>query len=275
MRTSPVKRLAESAGVPVYQPKSFRRDQSAASDLADLAPDVVVVAAYGLILTPDALAVPRLGALNVHASLLPRWRGAAPVTYALLEGDEETGVTIMLMDAGLDTGPILTQEAVQVSPKATAGELTEDLARLGARLLLRTLPHWAAGAMQPMPQDEASATHAPLVSRQDARLVWSQPAALLERQVRAMNPWPGAYTEYETILLKVHAATVIGFSGEAPAVGTVVATPRGPGVAAAEGILRLDEVQAAGRRRMSGKEFACGRPDFVGANLYEPAGDKS
>lgn len=273
VRRSPVKRLAESAGVAVYQPKSFRRDPTVAHEVADLAPDVIVVAAYGLILSADVLAVPKLGALNVHASLLPRWRGAAPVTHALLEGDEETGISIMLIDVGLDTGPILAQEKIAVPATATAGKLTGELARLGARLVVRTLPRWAAGEIEPVPQDEALVTYAPLVTRQDARLDWSRPAEFLERQVRAMNPWPGAYTEHGGEMLKVHCATVVDGTAKAAPEGTVVATGRGPAVVTSERLLCLDVVQAAGRRRMSGEEFARGRPGFVGSQLAMRDGD--
>ncbi len=273
LRQSPVKQLALAEDVPVLQPSSLRRDPGAVAALQDLAPDVIVVAAYGLILPPDALSAAPGGGLNVHASLLPRWRGAAPVSHTLLAGDSDTGVTIMKMDEGLDTGPILAQRTIVIEPDETAGELTARLAVLGADVLAEVLPRWMAGEVVPRPQDESVATHAPLLKREDSWLDWSDDAASLACRVRAMNPWPGAITELDGVLFKVHVATPLpsecgGVSGPP---GTVVGTASGPAVVTGEGWLRLDEVQPAGRRRMSGSAFARGRPQFIGTRLA-PAG---
>lgn len=273
----PVKDVALASGVEVYQPKSLRRDRQAVAELASLEPDVVVVAAYALILPPEVLTIPASGALNVHASLLPRWRGAAPVTYSILHGDPETGATIMLMDEGLDTGPILAQQRVVIQPDETAGELTDRLAVLGADLLADTLPRWMAGRIEPTPQDEEQATYAPRIDREQAHLDFSRSALELERQVRAMNPWPGAFTLCEGKVLKVHAATALldgaSQAGIGHDIGHVVETEDGPAVKAGEGLLRLDVVQPAGGRKMSGADYVCGRPGFVGDVLDECSGE--
>lgn len=313
LQSSPVKELALAHGVPVFQPASLRRDPAAVASLARLAPDVVVVAAYGLILPPSVLAIAPGQALNVHASLLPRWRGAAPVAYAILAGDLETGVTIMKMDEGLDTGPLIAQRSVPVAAQETAGELTDRLACMGADLLAEMLPRWLAGEVEPDPQDDAAATHAPRLTRADGHLTWSESATDLARRVRALCPWPGAFTALAGLTIKVHAATAlpapVGVSGLAPGAesglprdasgralatasgppsaaepslpsgaaagsvpGTVVGLESGIAVATGDGWLRLDRVQPAGGRAMSGAEFARGRPHIVGALLDAPRG---
>jgi methionyl-tRNA formyltransferase len=272
---SPVKRLAEAHGLPVFQPASLRKEPLAIAALAELAPDVVVVAAYGLLLPRSVLEVAPGGALNVHASLLPRWRGAAPVAFAILAGDAETGVTIMRMDVGLDTGPMLARRAGPIGPEDTAGVLTERLAEWGAELLCQTLPRWLAGAIEPEAQDDALATLARRLDTADGWLDWQAPAEALARRVRAMNPWPGAFTLLDGLRLKVHAATAIG--GDEPAdapPGTVVAVDGRPAVVTGDGRLRLDLVQAPGGRAIAGADFARGRRGFVGARLalvLEPA----
>jgi methionyl-tRNA formyltransferase len=265
---SPVKRLAEAHGVPVWQPASLRREPAAVGALTDLAPDVVVVAAYGLILPPAVLDAAPGGALNVHASLLPRWRGAAPIARAILAGDEETGVTIMKMDPGLDTGPMLARRAGPIAPADTTGSLTERLAEWGAALLAETLPPWLGGELEATPQDDQLATLAPRLSPDEGALDWAADAAALARRVRAMHPWPGAFTWLDGQRLKVHAATALApgdAGGAAP--GTVVAADGAPAVVTGGGLLRLDRLQAPGGRPMSGADFARGRRDFVGARL--------
>jgi methionyl-tRNA formyltransferase len=192
LQPSAVQALAEARGIPVRYPTSLR-DPGAQAEFAALDVDAAVVAAYGLILPPAILAAPRLGCVNVHASLLPRWRGAAPIQRAILAGDAETGVTIMQMDEGLDTGPMLLRRAEAITPATTAGDLTERLAALGGEMVVAALSGLAAGALRPQPQPADGVTYAKKLSRDEARLDWRAPAAQLERQVRAFDPWPGAY----------------------------------------------------------------------------------
>src|SRR5437762_5132139 len=192
LQSSPVQLLAERIGLPVRSPASLR-DDGAQAEFAAIGADAAVVAAYGLILPPPILAAPRLGCLNVHASLLPRWRGAAPIQRAILAGDRETGVSIMQMDEGLDTGPVLLQQAVPILPDTTAGQLTESLAELGGRLMLEALDGLAAGRLAPRLQPSEGITYAPKIRREEARIDWRQPADALERQVRAFEPRPGAW----------------------------------------------------------------------------------
>lgn len=264
MRPSPVKEVALRAGVSVLQPAGFRKRTENVDVLRDLRPDLLVVAAYGLILPPAVLAIPPLGSLNVHASLLPRWRGAAPITYALLEGDAVTGVTIMLMDAGMDTGPILTQAEAQIRPDETTATLSERLARLGADELRAMLPRWAAGEITPQAQPETGVTYTRLIRKEDGAIDWTRSAVDIERAVRAYQPWPTAFTLWKGQPLKVLKATVV-MGAETP--GDVVETPGGVAVATGEELLRLDEVQPAGRRPMAGKAFVNGAPGFLGARL--------
>jgi len=268
VQASPVKAVAEAHGIPVFQPASFKRQPEAVDDLRGLAPDIAVVTAYGLMLPPAVLAVAPGGAINVHASLLPRWRGAAPIQHAILAGDAETGATIMLIDAGLDTGPILSQAVLPLPPDATAGTVGARLARLGADLLISTMPRWMRGEIVPRPQDDAAATHAPRLAREDGLLDWCRPAADLARRVRALDPWPGTFTPWGDGVVKVLAATSLpAGDSRRSAPGTVIATPGGPAVIARDGLLRLDVVQPPGKRAMSGAEFARGRPEFIGAQL--------
>jgi methionyl-tRNA formyltransferase len=261
---SPVKQVAVAAGVPVMQPRGYRKHPDAVAALRALTPDLLVVAAYGLILPPSILAIPRLGSLNVHASLLPRWRGAAPITFALLAGDSVTGVTIMLMDEGMDTGAILTTVEEAIQSDDTTGSLSERLARRGADLLAETLPRWVAGQIEPKPQPTEGVTLTCLVSKEDGRIDWNLAAVEIERGVRAYQPWPTAYTPWEGELLKVLKATVVPGGGEP---GTVQAVTGGVAVATGEGLLRLDEVQPAGRRPMPGCAFLNGAPSFIGTKL--------
>jgi methionyl-tRNA formyltransferase len=206
------------------------------------------------------LDLPRFGCLNVHASLLPRWRGAAPINAAILHGDEETGVTIMKMDAGLDTGPILSQRAVRIAPDETAGSLFEKLSTLGANLLLDTLPAYLAGEIKPRPQPEEGATYAGMLKKEEGRLDFSQPAVELERKVRAFNPWPGTYFDWDGNLLKVHSASI--------GVGEMREGQRGvylglPAVGTSENLLVLGEVQPAGKKPMDGKAFLAGARNWA------------
>jgi methionyl-tRNA formyltransferase len=248
VESSPVKLAADELGVEVVQPKRLRGE---AERLAAFEPDTVVVVAYGAILPPDVLAVPKLGCVNVHFSLLPRWRGAAPVERAILAGDERTGVTTMLMDEGLDTGPVLLVETIDIATDDTAGTMRERLAEIGAPLLVRTLEGLASGDVAPHPQDDAGVTYADKIDPDEARLDPSVPAAVLERKVRAFHPAPGTFLTFRGKRLKVWRASVEPGAGEA---GTFVAGA----VQTSEGRLRLDEVQPEGKRRMSGAEFVNG-----------------
>ena len=256
-RPSAVKEAAAELGLPVRQPESLRAPEAVGA-LAALAPDLMVVVAYGLILPPAVLALPRLGCVNVHASLLPRWRGAAPVQWAILAGDRETGVCLMRMDEGLDTGPVLACTRTAIGPRETAGELEARLADLGAGLLARSLPRLAAGALEAVPQDGAAATYAPKIAKADAELDWRLPAAELDRRVRAFHPRPVAWTRLDGEPLRVWRAEPLAApAGAEP--GVVVAASGHPEVACGEGRLRLLEVQPAGGRRMDAAAFARGR----------------
>jgi methionyl-tRNA formyltransferase len=270
LASPPVKLLAERYALPVLQPKSLRTPEVLA-ELRVLQPDLIVVAAFGQIVPPAILELPRFGCLNVHASLLPRWRGAAPVAAAILAGDEVTGVTLMKMDAGLDTGPILTQRDLTVTSDDTSQSLGERLARLGAELLSDTLPDWLAGKIQPQPQDEALATYAPKIDKEQGRIDWTQPADKVVRKVRAFYPWPGAFTYWRDEPLKVLRATadMAYRSAEESRLlpGSVGDWSGGPAVVAGEGLVHLYEVQAAGKRPMAADAFARGARDFVGARL--------
>jgi methionyl-tRNA formyltransferase len=267
-RASCVRRVAEEAGVRVLQPASLRRDPAAVAALQELRPDVVVVAAYGLVLPAAALEAAGHGCLNVHASLLPRWRGAAPVQHAIAAGDPRTGVSIMLMEEALDSGPVLAQADTPISPCETTGELTGRLADLGAELLAATLPAWMAGRLQPRPQDEGRVTWAPRLSTADGRLDWTAAAQTLERRVRAMNPWPGAWTDLpDGRRLKILAASVARADGPPAPTGTVLEVGGLPQVACGAGRLALDSVQPAGRRAMSGRDFLRGARSLIGQRL--------
>jgi methionyl-tRNA formyltransferase len=263
---SPVQRAAEGAGIPVRAPE--RLDITATAEFAALALDAAVVAAYGLILPKAVLAAPRLGCVNIHASLLPRWRGAAPIQRALLAGDAESGITIMQMDEGLDTGPMLLKEAVPIGPATTAQALQDRLAALGARLILAALDGLAAGRLAPEPQPAVGVTYAKKLRREEATLDWRLPAALLERQVRAFDPWPGAVFTYAGERIKVLAASVEpAAAGAAP--GTVLDAALA--IACGEGALRLLRLQRPGRAPLPAEAFLRGYPIAAGTALPCPA----
>jgi methionyl-tRNA formyltransferase len=268
---SPVKQAAQAAGLPVIQPQRLREPEAMAQ-LTAWAPDVIVVAAFGQLLKPAVLDLPKHGCVNVHASLLPRHRGAAPIAAAILAGDAETGVTIMRMDVGLDTGPMLAKRAVPIRPDDTTATLAARLAPVGAQLLLDTLPDYLSGKLQPTPQDEALATYAPQLKKEDGHLDFSRPAPELERRVRAFAPWPGAYalwddqsSDGEPRPFKILRASVLESERGEP--GTVLQTERGTAVACGAGALLLVEVQPAGRKPMPAADFARGARRFIGARL--------
>jgi methionyl-tRNA formyltransferase len=263
LQVSAVQQLADQTDLPVRCPARLRSDEVQA-EFAALDAEAAIVAAYGLILPRPMLTAPRLGCLNVHASLLPRWRGAAPVQRALLAGDTETGVTIMQMEEGLDTGPILLQEALPIRPATTAGALTEALAQIGAGLIVRALESAALSGLTPRPQPQEGVTYAPKIRREEGRLDWRQPAAALERRVRALDPWPGAFFEYrgETIRL-LDAAALGGEPAAAP--GTVL--DGGLSIACGTGMLQLLRLQRPGRGPLDAAAFARGFPIPAGTLL--------
>ena len=254
IKMPPVKTVALELGIPVMQPEKLRTPE-AMEHLRAWEPDIIVVAAFGQILKKDVLDLPRFGCVNVHASLLPRWRGAAPINAAMLYGDEETGVTIMKMDAGLDTGPMLAKRSIRLTPDDTVGSVTEALSRLGADLLIETLPDYLSGKIIPQPQPEEGMTYAPMLKKEEGKLDFTRDVTELERQVRAFNPWPGAFMDFDGTLLKVHRAHVE--TGNA-SVGQRLVYRDQPAVGARGGLLILDEVQPAGKKSMSGKSFLAG-----------------
>ena len=259
LRPPPVKTLAFELGIPVIQPEKLRKPE-AMQQLRKWAPDAIVVAAFGQILKQNVLDLPEFGCINVHASLLPRWRGAAPINAAVLHGDKETGITIMKMDIGLDTGPILSQRSVRIKPDETAGSLFETLSKLGADTLLETLPGYFSGEIKPFPQPEEGVTYAGMMKKQEGELDFSQPTEELERKVRAFNPWPGTYFKWDGNLLKVHrAATSPGKKRE----GERLVANGLPAIGTSDGLLVLEEVQPAGKKRMDGKAFLAGARDWV------------
>ncbi len=266
LEASPVKVVALSHDLPVLQPPRLRQPDAAA-ELRALAPEVIVVAAFGQILRAEVLAIPPRGCLNVHASLLPKYRGAAPVAAAILAGEEETGVTIMLMDEGMDTGPILSQAACPMSPQDTRESLSARLAQLGADLLMDTLPRWLAGEIEPRPQDHSQATYSRIIAKEDGLIDWSQSAVEIWRRSRAYYPWPSIYTYWRGKLLKVLRAEALPhWSGEGEP-GQVMALKKGLAVATGEGALLLGVVQLAGKRALNAEGFVRGQRGFVGSVL--------
>ncbi|MCS7324561.1 MAG: methionyl-tRNA formyltransferase [Thermoflexales bacterium] len=266
LQPPPVKIIAQEHGLAVIQPETLRSPEVVAR-LRSVAPEVIVVAAFGQILRCDVLEIPRHGCINVHASLLPRWRGAAPVSAAIAAGDVTTGVTIMLMDEGLDSGPILAQRETPICPNDTAGTLTARLAELGAALLVETLPHWISGAIVPQPQDPTRVTLAPRLKKEQGLIDWSRSAVEIERHVRAMSPWPSAFTFWGDKLLKIHRAALGSALASAAQLGYVHVQAGQALVRCGEGWLQLLEVQPEGKRAMPIADFLRGHPRFAGAVL--------
>jgi methionyl-tRNA formyltransferase len=264
----PVKQLALAHGLPTLQPGRVR-DPGFQAALAALAPDLVVVVAYGKILPGPILDLPPQGCVNVHASLLPRHRGAAPITWAILAGDAQTGITIMQMNEEMDAGPVLLQRAVPIAPDETGGSLTARLATLGAAALDEALDALQAGTLRPASQPAAGVTFAPRIEREHCRIDWTRPAVELERQVRALAPAPAAFTTVGDKLLKVHRAALRPTAAPA-APGTVVGSHDGIDVATGAGTLRLVEVQLEGRKRLSAAQFLAGHALAPGACLGAP-----
>jgi len=258
---SAVKQLAERLGLPIHQPERLR-DSEAQAPLRDARPDVLVVAAYGLILPQAVLDIPRLGAINVHGSLLPRWRGAAPIHRAIMAGDAVTGITIMQMDAGLDTGPMLLAESIPIAADDSTGSLHDRLAALGGVLVVRALDALANGTLHAEPQPAAGVTYAAKIDKREARIDWSRPAAEIERHIRALRPAPGAVSTLrcqDVKLWRAHVHEGRGTPGEVLAAGA-----DGIDVACGEGALRVVELQRAGGRRLPPADFLRGFPVAAG-----------
>ena len=252
---------ARPPGAPIFQPARIK-DPQAIEQIRSRTPDAIVVVAYGQILPHDVLEIPRLACLNVHASLLPRWRGAAPLQAAIAAGDFETGITVMYMDEGLDTGDILLQRSVEILPNDTGGSLHDRLARIAPETLLESLRLVAAGNAPRIAQDNARATYAPKLKREHGQIDWSESAEAIERKIRAYNPWPGVFMKVDRQNLKVFSASVVDLNGQP---GEVLRSDKDLIVATGKGALSLAEVQLEGKRRMSGAEFLRGHGALLGA----------
>ena len=273
--SSPVKRAALAWGLPVVQPPSLK-GAGVVEQLTRFTPDVIVVAAFGQILPQSVLAMPRLGCLNIHPSLLPRFRGASPVASAILAGDDFTGVSLMVMDEGLDTGPILARAQIPISAQDTTGSLTTKLSWLGARLLGEVLIHWTRGELTPRPQDESEATYCGPITKEEGEIDWRLPAIDIWRRVRAFHPWPGCYTRWRGRRLKIVEAVPLP-EERTFEVGQVVAltsVPEGSkagfGIGTGDGFLGVSRVQLEGKQVLSAAEFLRGQREFMGVVLPLP-----
>jgi len=268
----PVKRAAERLNLPVVQPASLK-DAEVVAQLAGFRPDVIVVAALGKILPQSVLDIPARGCINIHPSLLPRYRGASPVAAAILAGEEFTGVSIMLMDRGLDSGPVLVRAQVAISARDTTGSLTDKLSVVAAQLLHEVLVRWLRGELVPQPQDEARATYSGLIAKQDGEIDWSLPAIDIWRRVRAFQPWPGSYTRWQGKQLKIVEAVPLSESNNLDAGRVVAMSPDAEhreaafGVSTGNGILGVLTVQLEGKRAIPAAEFLRGQRQFIGALL--------
>ncbi|MBF8266605.1 MAG: Methionyl-tRNA formyltransferase [Dehalococcoidia bacterium] len=269
MEASPVKVFAQGRGLKVLQPTSLRASV-AHQELLSLGPDLMVVAAYGRILPKEVLQIPRWGCVNLHPSLLPRHRGPSPVAYALLEGDETTGVTLILLDEGMDTGPVIAQQEEPVLPQDTAETLTDRLFYRAATLLVRSLPLYFRGELEPQPQDETRASYTSKLTKEEGAIRWELPAVSLWRQVRAYSPWPGSYTRWRGKLLKVMEAVPLPWA-EPGSLGMVVSLESSAmvpvGVITGEGVLGLKRVQLEGKQAVDATDFLRGHQGFVGSTL--------
>jgi len=267
VRPPAVKERSLALGLDVLQPATLK-DRTLQERFLGLEPDMIVVAAFGRVLPKALLEIPTMGSLNVHASLLPRWRGAAPVQAAILAGDTETGVTIMLMDEGLDTGPILKQDSVTIRSTETGGDLSERLAQLGGALLRKTIAAYGRGEITPRPQDDRRASYAPMIKKNDGLLDFSQPAAHLARQIRAYEPWPTSFFFWKDTRLVARSAYTVEPTRLEPGIAGVIDSL--PAVGCAEGALVFDVLQPAGKRAMHGDEFLRGAQSFSGSIVNHP-----
>lgn len=257
----PVKLAAQELGLPVFQPKRVR-DAECIAHLQALKPEAIVVAAYGQLLPKEILTLPKFGCINIHASLLPRYRGAAPINWAIIQGEQETGITIMQMDEGMDTGAILLQERIAIEAQDTAGSLTEKLSLLGARMITHALPLIASGKLSAMPQDNAQATMAPLLKKENGLIDWSLSALEIQNRVRGFSPWPGAYTFLDGKLIKILSAEAVEGQGE---LGALFENAKGVLEAGTKkGLLRILSLQPEGKKPMAAAEFLRGHRGVVG-----------
>ena len=267
--STPVKRAAVAHQLPVIQPASLK-DAEAVAQLADFHPDIIVVAAFGQILPQSVLDIPGHGCINLHPSLLPRFRGASPVASTILAGDDFTGVSVMLMDKGLDTGPVLARAQIPISAQDTTGSLTAKLSLIAAQLLLEVLPGWLKGELTPQPQDEAEATHSVPISKPEGKIDWHLPAIDIWRRVRAFHPWPGCYATRQGKQLKIIEAVPLPGEGT-PDIGQVIAmagTKAAFGVGTGSGILGVLTLQMEGKRAMPAVDFLKGQRQFIGTILH-------
>jgi methionyl-tRNA formyltransferase len=252
----PIKKAIAGTAVPILQPARIK-NQQAIEEIRTLQPEVIVVMAYGQILPCDVLEIPKIACLNLHASLLPRWRGAAPIQAAIAAGDRENGITVMYMDEGLDTGDILLQHKIEILPTDTCGSLHERLAQIAPEALLESLRLLATGSAPRVPQNNTLATYAPKLKREHGELDWSEPAEAIERKIRAFNPWPGTFMKLNDRTLKIFSASVVDLSGEP---GKILRSHKELVIATGEDALSLGEVQLEGKKRMSAAEFLRGYP---------------
>lgn len=269
LEESPVKKVALRHGLEVFQPVKLRNPDEVAR-VAALKPDLILVAAFGRILPQSVLDIPKFGCLNIHPSLLPKYRGATPIPAAILAGDKETGVTIMLMEAGMDTGPIVTQIIVGIEPSDTTESLTNRLAQASVRLLAEALPLWFDGSLKPKPQDSSKATYTSPITKEDGAIDWRMSTIEISRRVRAFYPWPGCYTWWQGKLLKVLEAIPLNKEGSLVPGRVVTLAPGQPaavGVETGDGVLGLLRVQLEGKRALAASEFLSGQRTFVGSIL--------
>ncbi|MDE2892782.1 MAG: methionyl-tRNA formyltransferase [Chloroflexota bacterium] len=270
LRPPPVKELAAAYGIPALQPERLR-DRAAIAQIASLRPTLQIVAAYGQIIPLEILGLPAQGTLNVHASLLPRWRGASPISAAILHGDDETGVTIMLVDETEDTGDILRQRATRIDPVEHAGQLSDRLADMGAGLLMQTIPDWLDGRIGPQPQDGSLATRARRVRKQQGRIDWTGSAEEIARHVRAYTPWPAAATTLGAASIRITQASSVGKDVRSEP-GEIVEADDTIRVATGDGVLAIERLQRAGKRELSAEEFLRGARDLVGQRFGDSNG---
>ncbi len=269
--SSPVKVLAIQEGLPVHQPKRLRKNREVFQLLRNLEPDAIVVAAYGLILPQEVLDIPRYGCINVHASLLPKYRGGAPVNWALINGEKQTGVTIMLMDEGLDTGPILAKKAIDIEDTDTVESLTEKIAIEGADLLIEVLDKLPSGQIKPKPQNDQEATYYPLLKKEDGLINWQLSAEQIYNRVRGLNPWPGTHTFIKGMRLRICAVEILDYDSIEGTPGRFcIDCPKNElWVHCGKGIIKITRFQPEGRREMEAKQFLCGYRDKIG-QCFEP-----
>ena len=268
---SPVKQSALAHNLPVWQPGSFKKAENSDA-LAEYHADLYIVAAFGQILPQKVLDQPRHGTLNIHASLLPRYRGADPIAETIVQGDPEAGVSIMLLDAGIDTGPVLLSKSMPLTGEETTGTLTEQLAELGAQALLETLPLWIAGKLAPQLQDVERATHTRMLNKEDGLITWSLPAAVLARKVRAYQPWPTAFTHWRGKVLKIIAAHSLSVELDASVEPGIVSVQEEAGhkviaIATGAGLLLVTQLQLEGKKALGAEEFLRGHNQIVGEVL--------